>query len=160
MDLVGVPGKMRVICGSLWGKTLEVEVPENNNWYELPGVCHFGKIWPHTSGLRNSRPNNTQVGTQPHLSANRLLKVLPSTQLPLIKSWDKFPPTRGTRLSSNYQWAGTSPSHQEACYKPLYKFHSQGSRNKKQERLQLCTCKKETTQKAGQNETAEKYEPD
>ena len=53
-------------------------------------------------------------------------------QSPLITPRDKAPPTRGTRLSSPYQWAGTSPSHQEACSKPLYQLRPQGGRTPKQ----------------------------
>ena len=69
-----------------------------------------------------------QVGSQPHPAVNRLPKdpPPPGTQTPLISPRDKAPPTRGIRISSTYQWAGTSPSHQEAYSKPPYQFQPQG----------------------------------
>ena len=102
--------KQRAAVAHYGGKTLEAEVPGIITGVNFPGDGHVGKIWPHPSGLRSPKPNNKQVGTQPHLSAKRLPKVLLGTQLPLIIPSDEVPPTRRTRISSTYQWAGTSPS--------------------------------------------------
>lgn len=47
-----------------WGRggTLQEEVPGIFIGVSSPGGCHFGKIWPHTSGLRIPRQNNKQAG--------------------------------------------------------------------------------------------------
>ena len=67
------------------------------------GGGHFGKIWPHPSGLRSPRQTTNRVGTQPHPSANSPPKVLIGTQLPLITPRHKDPQTKGIRNSSTYQ---------------------------------------------------------
>ena len=64
--------------------------------------------------------------SQPHPSVSRLPKDPPGTQPPLISPRDKVPSTRGIRISSTYQWAGASPSCQEAYNKPLYQLQPQG----------------------------------
>ena len=61
-----------------------------------PKGHHFGKIWPHSSGLRSPRINSRQGG---ETSANRLPEDLPGTQLPLITPSDTASPSSGTRLS-------------------------------------------------------------
>ena len=124
-----------------------------------PGSCHFGKIWPHSSELRSLRANNNRVGTQSHPSAKRLPEVLLRKQSPLITPRDKALPTRGTRLSSIYQWAGTNPSHQEACHKPLFQLHPQRGRHQKQESLQPSSQQKDEQTEIIQNEKAEEYKP-
>ena len=52
-----------------------------------------------------------QVGSHPRPSVNRLPKVPTGTRPHLIPSRDKALPTRGIRISSNYQWTGTTSSH-------------------------------------------------
>ena len=59
------------------------------------------------------------------------LKTPPDTQPPLIPSRDKAPPTKGIRISSTYQWAGISPSHQEAYSKPCTNFSHKVGRHQK-----------------------------
>uniref|UniRef100_A0A8D0V6K8 L1 transposable element RRM domain-containing protein n=1 Tax=Sus scrofa TaxID=9823 RepID=A0A8D0V6K8_PIG len=83
------------------------------------GGAHFGK-------MRSCRPNNNHVGSQPCPSVNRLPKDPLGTQPPLFSPRDKAPPTRGIGISSTYQWAGISPSQQEAYSKPPYQLQSQG----------------------------------
>ena len=95
-DLLGKQGVTVTHCG---GRTLEAKVLGI-----IISMCssrggHFGKICPHPS-------------------VNRLPKEPPGTQPPLISPRDKAPPTRGIGISSTYQWAGTTPSHQEAYSKP------------------------------------------
>ena len=146
------------------GRTLEGEVLGNNHLCELPWRSPFGKTWPNPPVQRNHRPNK-RVGTEPHSSADRLPKVFPGIQLPLITPKDKAPPTRGTRLSSSHQWVDTSSSHQEARHKPLYQIHPPGGRHQKQERLQGYTTlqraeKRCQMQKARQNEKVENHTPD
>ena len=76
--------------------------------WEYSSACFlFGKIWPHPS-------------------VNRLPKDPEGTQPPLISPRDKALPTRGIGISPTYQWAGTSPSHQEAYSKPQYQLQPQG----------------------------------
>jgi len=36
-------------------------------------------------------------------------------------------PTRGTKPNSTHQWAGTNPSHQEACTSPWTNLTHQGT---------------------------------
>ena len=64
------------------------------------------------------RPDSQQVGTQPHLSAEQLPKVVLSAQPPLNIPHDTALPTTGVRASSTHQWAGTSLSQQEVCTDP------------------------------------------
>ena len=87
---------------------------------------HFGKIWPYPSVLRSPRRKNNPGGSQPKPSVNRLPKDPPGTQPPLTSHRDKAPHTRGIEISPTYQWAGTSPSHQEANSKSPYQLHPQG----------------------------------
>ena len=79
-----------------------------------PGGGYLGKIWLYPSRLRQLKPNNKQGGTQLHLSANKLLKVLLATKPPPITLKVKVPTITGIRVSSSYQGAGTSLIHQEA----------------------------------------------
>ena len=75
-----------------------------------------------------SRPGPTQVGvsgqttgrtgTQPHPSADRVPQATLSSQPPISTPLNVASPTRGTRPSSSHQWAGSNPSHQEACTSP------------------------------------------
>ena len=80
---------------------------------------------PHQDGKAPVQTTKRQR-TQPHPSANRLLKVPLGTELPLITPRDKAPPIRVTRLSTTHQWSGTSPSQLQACNKPLYQLPPQG----------------------------------
>ena len=73
--LEGSPWKKWGDCGLLWGK-------EAKFCGIIISVCssghgHFGKIWPHPSGLRGSRPKNNPGGNIAHPSANRLPKDTP-----------------------------------------------------------------------------------
>ena len=119
------PGEAGVGCGSLWGQ---------GHWWRRPqgtfiGVCspgghHLGtKTWPHPTACRlqcwdDSGQTTNGVGTQPHPSADKLSKAVLSQRLPINRPLDMALPTRRTRPSSIHQWAGTSPSHQEACTSP------------------------------------------
>ena len=104
-------GKQRVTVAHCWRRTLEAKVLGIIISGNSSRGGHFGKIWPHPSMLRSPRPNNK-------LGGNRQ-KTPPDTQSPLITPRDKALSTRGIRISSTYQWAGTSLSHQEAYSKPL-----------------------------------------
>ena len=114
-------------CG---GRTLEAKVSGI-----FISVCssrggHFGKIWPHPSALRCPRPNNNPGGiTAPPISKQASYRhsplTSPGTRPPLFSPRDKAPPTRGIRISSTCQGAGSSPSHQEACSKPPYPLQPQ-----------------------------------
>ena len=115
----GKTGMKVACCG---GRTLEAKLLEIVSSIPFSGGDHLGKIWTDLSALKSPRPNNPG-GFQPHASVNSLPKDLLGTQLPLITSRDKAPPTRGTSLSPTYQWASTSPSYQEAWNKPLYHHH-------------------------------------
>ena len=96
-----------------------------------------------------SSQTTIQVGSQPHPSVNRLPKDTPGTQPPLISHRDKAPPTRGIGISSTYQWAGISPSHQEACSKPPYQHQPQEGQTSeaREATTNSIVCKKVTTPK-------------
>ena len=79
--------------------------------------------------------------TQPLPSADRLPKVVLSSQSPLNTPPDMGLSTRRTRPSSTHQWAGSCPSHQEACTSPGPTSPSRG-RHQKQEELQSCSLQK------------------
>ena len=121
MVLEGSPGKTGCDCSLLWGRTLKANVLGIIISVNSSRGGYFGKIWPHPSGLRSPRPNNKLGGNtaSPHQQRG-CLKTPPATELPLITPRDKIPPTRGIRITSSFQWAGTSSSHQEVCRKPLY----------------------------------------
>ena len=102
-------------------------------------VTILGKSGPtHQSVLRSPRANNNPGGiTAPPISkqaahrppappiSKQAAQRPPGTQLPLIPPRDKAPPTRGIGISSTYQWAGFSPSHQEAYSKLPYPLQPQ-----------------------------------
>ena len=139
--LLGKQGAAVAHCG---GRTLE---EEDNHKHELSWRLPF---WNNLATpnilqawvLRSPRANKNSVGIQPHSSANRLPKVFPGTEPLLITHRDKYPYTRGTRISTSYTWAGTSPSHQESCNKPLQQFQPLGGQHQRQERLQTCSLQK------------------
>ena len=130
------------------GKTMEAEIPRNIHPHELPQRMPFWKnLAPPNSMptlLRCPRPSNNRVGTQPYPSANRLPKVLPGTQLPLITHNNMAPPTRGTRLLHpsvvRYQ---SLPS---GCLrKPPVQLQPPGADTRSKGGYKPAACKKETT---------------
>lgn len=72
-----------------------------------------GPTQVHVSGQTTSR-----TGTQPHPSVDRVPQATLSSQPPISTPLNVALSTRGTGPSSNHQWAGSSPSHQEACTRP------------------------------------------
>ena len=130
--LGGPPGKTGE-CGMLWGKDIGSKAPRNIQQHAFHWRCPF---WENQAPLVSQcweAPGQTtiQVGSQPCPSVNRLPKDPSGTQPPLISPRDKATPTRGIRISSTYQWASTSPSHQEAYSKPLYPYQPQGGQTPK-----------------------------
>jgi len=109
-----------------------------------------GHFWP---------PGKTiQVGSQPQPEVNKLPKDTPGTEPPLISSRHKTPPTKGVGISSTYQWAGITYSHQEAYSKPPYQLQPQAVRHQKRGYNSII-CKKVTTPKAYKNEKTETITP-
>ena len=106
------------------------------------------------------------MGSQPCPSVNRLPKDPPGTQPPLISPRDKGPPTRGIGISSTYQWAGISPSHQEAYSKcplpprPKPTSATRGADIRSKRGYNSIICKKVTTPKTYKNEKTENYNSD
>ena len=135
--------------GWLWltvgARTLVAEAKGILIGMSSPRGCHFGtETWPHPIACRlqcgDASGQTTSRGvTQPHPSVDRLLEVVLSSQVPLNIPFDTALPTSGTRPSSTLQWAGTSPSHQEACRKPLHQPHTPGARHQQQEELRSCS---------------------
>ena len=95
--------------------------------------------------LDTSCQTTSKTGTQPHLSADSLPKVLLSSQKPQNTPPDVALPFRGKRFSSTHQRAGTSPSHQEAYTGTWTNLTHQGADNKSKRNYDLATCGKETT---------------
>ena len=116
------------------------------------GGGHFGKIWPHPSVLRSPRQNNNPGG----------ITALPlTTQLPRISPRDKAPSTIGIRIGSTYQWAGISPTHQEAYSKPPYLTSAtRGADTRSKRGYDSIIHKKVTTPKTYINEKTEDYNSD
>ena len=90
-DLLGKQGVTMTIT-YYGGKTLEAKVLGifASGCFFRGG--HFGKIWPHLSGLRSPKPNNNLGGnTAPPISKQAAYRP-PRTQPPLITPRDKAPP--------------------------------------------------------------------
>ena len=122
----------------------------------------MGKSGPtHQSVLRSPRANNNPGGiTAPPISKQAAQRP-PGTQLPLISPRDKAPPTGGIRISSTYQWAGISPSHQEAYSKPPIPTSAiRGQTPEVREATTLLSVKKVTRPKTYKNEKTENYNSD
>ena len=113
-----ISGSRRV---SWWGRshcfqvsrTPEAETPRNNHWPELSRRSPLW-TWPHRRAYRlqcweASGQTTNRLGTQPHLSADRLPKVSWDTQPPLNIPLNTALLTKRTRPTN--QGAGTSPSH-------------------------------------------------
>ena len=81
---------------------------------------------PPISAEKPQDKQQSRWDSQPRPSVNRLPKEPPGTQPPLTSPRDKAPHTRGIAISSTYQWAGISPSHQEAYSKLPYPLQPQG----------------------------------
>ena len=128
-----------------WRRTLETKVLGIIiSMYSSRGG-HFGKVWPHPSGVRSPRPTNNLGGNTAHPSGNRLPKVPPGIQPPLITPREKAPLTREIRSSSNYQGAGTSPSHGRLQLAPVPTLATRGQTSEAREAITLYSAKKETT---------------
>ena len=123
------------------------------------GPAHCRGLWPHPTACRfqywdTLGQTTNRVGTQPHPSEVRLPKDVLSPQLPLDTPIVTARPTRGSRLSSTHQWAGTSPSHQEVCASLA---HQGADTSSKKTRIQQPVELSPETQTFRQNEMAEDY---
>ena len=100
-----------------------------------------------------SGQTTNQVGTQPHSSADRLVKVFPSTQLPdKHTSWHG--PAQSDKTHSTHQRAGTSPSHREARTSLLDQPHPPRWRHQKKNYNLKPSEWKPQSQKVRQKKTA------
>ena len=100
---------------------------------------------PLGSSAQHPIPNNKRQGTQPHLIADRLLKVIQSSQTPQNLPPDAALLIRESRLSSIHQSIGTSPSHQETYIRPWTNLTYQGADTKRKRNYDPATCRKEVT---------------
>ena len=126
--LEGLLGKKGAAMAQSGDRTLEVGVPGTNHQCS-PGGCPFGKIWPQPSGLRSPRSNN------------RL-----ETQLCPPEGQEPAPPTSGQAPAPPIRTPATSP---------CINFTHKGADTRSKRGYNPIACKKETTQKATQNEKAE-----
>ena len=105
---------------------------------------------PHPTTCRlqhwnSSGQTTSKIGTQPDPSADRLPKVILSSQPPQNTPLNTALTTRGTRPSSTHQRAGTSPSHQEDCTSPWTNLTHQGADTRSKRNYDSAACRKETT---------------
>lgn len=84
-------------AAAVWGRVYWCE-PSKRPLWARQAACGL-QCWVALGQTTN------RVGTQPHLSADKWLKLSLSTALP----------TRGTRPSYTHPWAGIRSSHQEPC---------------------------------------------
>ena len=114
--LGGCPGKTGGDCSLLRGKDIGGRALGNIHQHVFLWKWPFWEnLAPPISAEKpQARPNNNPDG----ITASPISKQ--DSQAPLISPRDKAPPTRGIGISSTYQWAGISPSHQEAYSKPPY----------------------------------------
>ena len=83
-----------------------------------------------------------QPARQPYSSADRLPKVILSSQTPQNTPPDAALPIREKRLSSTHQSTDTSPSHQEAYTSPWTKLTHQGADNRSKRNYNPAACRK------------------
>ena len=109
------------------------EALESIDLQELSQNLHFPtKTWTYTTTYRlrcwnASGQTTSRRVTQGYSSADRLHKVIMSSQ-PLLKTnLDTGLPTRGTIHSSIHQLTGTNLHHQEACTSSRTKHTHQGA---------------------------------
>ena len=110
----------------------------------LPGGSHFLiKMWsfPKTCRLQwwdASGPTTKRAGTQTHSSADRLLKVLMSKQLPQKHHLTQPCPPEGQNPPQTPvgRYQSLPPG---SLYKPLRQPHPPESRQQRQEELQPCS---------------------
>ena len=145
-DLLG-----RFSCGSLWGQGHWWWTPGNTHWCELSQRSPFWhrELAPPTAFRLqcwdSSGHTTNKVGTQAYPSADRLPKVILSQPLPLNRPLNMALPTRGTRPSPTDQWAGTSPSHKEACTSPWINLTQHGADTRTRKNYSLPAWGTETT---------------
>ena len=123
------------------------------------------KSWPHPKTACRHKCSETpdkatnKVGTQTHPSVNRLPKVLPGTRTPPSYPEIKLQPQEED---------SAPPTSRQALVPPMRKpttslcinFTHKVAYTRSKRGYNHVACKKETTQKARQNEKLEKYEPD
>ena len=121
--------------GHRWQRTQRILIGVNSHRDH-----HFGiKTWPYPTAYslqcwNASGQTTSSTGTQACPSADRLPKVVLSSQPPQNTPLDTALPTRGT--SSTYQWGGISPPpNQEACTSLRTNLTHQGGRHQMQEEL-------------------------
>ena len=102
-----------------WTKRDRV-APHNINWRELskrsPSQCQdpAAPNGQQAAVLDTQCQTTRKTGTQSHPLAERLPKIILSSQTPQNTPPDAALPTRKTRSSPTHQNTGTSPLHQEA----------------------------------------------
>ena len=105
--------------------------------------------WLQAPVLDTSCQTTSKTGTQPRPSADRLPKVVLSSQTPQNTPPDAALPCREERLSSTHQSTGTSPSHQETVTSPRTNLTHQEADNRSKRNDYPTACRKETINKAG-----------
>ena len=128
-------------------KALLAVTPGNIDWSK----SHFGtKTWSHPTACRfqcwnASGQTTNKIGTQPDSTADRLPKVLMSSQPPQNTPFDTALPTRVTKPSSTHHSADTSPSHQEAYTSPWTNITHLGADTRSKRYYDPAVCREDTT---------------
>lgn len=128
IDLPAAIGRSFGEAGSRWGLSWDMKARgkqiheySSESWHLIWDIRN--KTWPHPTGYRLGifRPKLTEGEHSSMHQKTGFLKSFWATAH-LDMPFDLVLPTRGPRHNFTHQWAGTKPSHQEAC-KPLDKPH-------------------------------------
>ena len=147
--------------GQWLGLSLQSGAPSPGHWtareFLAPGnITQHAHSWRSPCQHQDPTPHNclqapaqdtscqttSKTGTQPQPSADRLPKVVLSSQTLQNTPLDTALPFRGKRLSSTHQSAGTSPSHQEAYTSPWSNLTHQGADNRSKRNYDPTACRR------------------
>lgn len=130
------------------GRTLVADAPGNIVQHELcQKVPFWHQTWHYPTTYRsqccnNSGKTSSRIETQPHPSADCLSKAVLSS-LPLINTpLDTSLPTKETKQSYFYQWAGNSSSHQEDSTSPWTNLTQQRADIRSKRNYYVMPCEK------------------
>ena len=142
-----------------WEHQVLATGPPENFWPQGILISVSSPQGPHLSTKTQLTPNSLQAlvlldasgqttsktGTQDYPSADRLPKVVLSSQTHQNTPLDTTRQTRDTRASSTHQSAGASPYHQAAYASPWTNFTQQGADTRSKRNYNTAACGKETT---------------
>ena len=129
--------------------TKDLPVPHNINWQELsqrsPSQCKDPAPLndQQTPVLNTTCQTTSKTGTQPHPLAERLPKIIISSQTPQNTPLDVVLPTRKMRSSLIHQNTDTSQLHMKPTH-PLNQHYQLWADTKNNRNYEPAACKQET----------------